>query len=378
MTGVLFSSLWFWCLLLWKLENMNIKIGDITVNGRLAYLICTGIPILFIMGARSAEVGTDTWNYAMNIFPTITTYGSFNNILSGDNSFGRLYWLFFYYLGNVFSSSPEVYIRGESFIIILGTCVFIYRTTKHVALATMVFLCCFFVSSLSLAREYVGIVIGVNAVVSIFKNYKSIIGWGLMILTIQIHAVNAILIVAIIFGILARNINSSQKIFVMSIAFMGGIGLSIGTILPILIGNFLPEYIGYLNTSWSQNILEGEAGFGLGVLIYNMIYLMALYLCCRKLKLDPNKSDYSQLYYAILPGAIVGSVAGIIFHDILVMPRVFYSLIFLGIPLLSATPYYYNNYKKLCIGLFILAGLSVAFFRVFMSHEYIYTFFWEL
>lgn len=379
MTGILFSSLWVWCLLLWKIENKTITLGNISIDGRIAYLICTWVPIFFVMGARSAEVGTDTWNYAMNIFPTVVSYGSIDNILSEEDSFGKLYWLFFYYLGNIFSSKPEVYIIGESFIIALGMCIFFYRTTNHVALSTMIFLCCFFVTSLSAARQFVGIVIGINAAVFIIKNNKSIIGWVLFFITTQIHAVNAIILLAIILGVISIKYKKITKTFFFSAAVIILFGTATELILSVFIGAFLPEYLGYLNTAWSQNVLEGEAGYGTGVMAANLIYFIAVLLFTVKFKrISESLGEKSQLYYAFLPAAVIGSLAGMIFSSSMVMPRLFYSFVILGIPLVAECPYYYVKIERFLITLFIIAGSSVGFYRVFLAHEYIYTFFWEL
>ena len=128
MTGTLFSILWVWCVLLWilDLENKNIVISNIKINGRILYLISTFIPIFFVMGFRSAEVGADTWNYAMNIFPMAADVYNADDIFSQDNTFGRGYWILFHILGNVFSTHPEVYIMGESLLIVIGTAIFIY------------------------------------------------------------------------------------------------------------------------------------------------------------------------------------------------------------------------------------------------------------
>lgn len=380
MTGFLFSILWIWCVLLWilNLENKKITILNMKINGRILYLVSAFIPIFFVMGFRSAEVGTDTWNYAMNIFPTISDTYNVDDILSQDDTFGRGYWLFFYALGNFFSTHPEVYIIGESLLVILGTAVFIYRTTSHVALATLIFLCCFFVSALSLARQYVGIVVAVNAAICIFNDKKSIIGWGLLLLTLQIHAVNAIILIGIVLGLISIRIKKPLKTFLVAFIFMVISGIMVEPILTAIISNFIPEYMGYLNTSWSQNVLEGESGLGLGVLMMNLIYLLAVLLVCFKIKDATQSVLCKKLYYAILPTAVIASVAGIVFHNILVMPRVFSALLFLGIPLVSTAPYYYTSMKRLFIEIFILFGISVGFFRVFLAHEYLYTFFWEM
>lgn len=380
MTGTLFSILWVWCVLLWilDLENKNIVISNIKINGRILYLISTFIPIFFVMGFRSAEVGTDTWNYAMNIFPTVSDTYNVDDIFSQDDTFGRGYWLFFYALGNFFSTHPEVYIIGESFLVILGTAVFIYRTTPHVALATLIFLCCFFVSSLSLARQYVGIVIAANAAICILNNKKSIVGWGLFLLTLQIHAVNAIVLIGIILGWGSLHVKNPLKTFFVTAIFMGISGVMVETILTAIISNFIPEYMGYLNTSWSQNVLEGESGYGLGVMMMNLIYLLAVFLACLKIKDASYLVHYKKLYYAILPAAVIASVAGIAFHSIMVMPRVFSALLYLGIPFVSACPYYYTSVKRFLLEIVILFGISVGFFRVFLAHEFLYTFFWEM
>lgn len=218
----------------------------------------------------------------------------------------------------------------------------------------------------------------VNAAICIFYNKKSIVGWGLILLTLQVHAVNAIILIGIVLGLISVHIKNPLKTFFVAVIFMVISGIMVESILTAIISNFIPEYIGYLNTSWSQNVLEGESGFGLGVLMMNLIYLLAVWLACLKIKNATQSVLQKKLCYAILPAAVIASVAGIVFHNILVMPRVFSALLFLGIPLISIAPYYYTSMKRLFIEIFILFGISVGFFRVFLAHEYLYTFFWEL
>ena len=100
MTSLVFITLWILSLVFMFFQNKSIKINDFRISGRLFYLFVISGSLFIVSGFRSANVGNDTWNYAMNVFPYIQSFSSIGDLLLDDVQTGKVYWSIFYFLSS--------------------------------------------------------------------------------------------------------------------------------------------------------------------------------------------------------------------------------------------------------------------------------------
>lgn len=370
MTSLVFITLWILSLVFMFFQNKSIKINDFRISGRLFYLFVISGSLFIVSGFRSANVGNDTWNYAMNVFPYIQSFSSIGDLLLDDVQTGKVYWSIFYFLSS-FSKSPQIYILGESFLIVFCMAFYVYKATKNVGIAVFIFLCSFFVTSMTAARQYTGIVLAANALLFLHKDLKSIIGWTLVCMSISIHAVNVTIILAILGILLARSVFSAYRLFFITCGITLFIGIMVDLLLPIVLTFIFTDYIGYFNSDWNQNVLVGQAGYGFGILALHTVFLLFIILYCMR----ATQKDCESLEYALLPAVSVAAVGGILFHDNMVMPRCFYGLDFLMISFLPACLNKFSGIKYYLLLAILIIGISIGYFRVFLVNDYIYSFY---
>lgn len=369
MTSIVFCSLWVLSILCIFFQNKIFKCGKYSINGKLICLISISLSLFIVSGFRSVDVGNDTWNYATNVFQYVTCYNDILELVNDEEQTGKGYWAIFYFISAI-SKSPQMYILGESFLIVLWTSIYIYRTTKNVSLSFLIFLCCFFVTSMSAARQYTGIVIAANGMIFLCNNLKSLAGWVLILISISIHAVNAIVFLGILGIFLSRRITSAYKLFTISCGTMIAIALLVDVILPLILEVIFSNYIGYLNLAWDQNVLENREGMGIGILVLHLLFLLFTLLYCKKAK----PRDCGTLEYAMLPSISIAAVAGMLFYSNAVMPRCFYIFDYMMISFLAACLSKFQGIKYYALFVLLIISVSVGYFRVFLVNDYIYSF----
>lgn len=369
MTCFIFSLLWTLVVSCFFIQSQNIKYKQYQISGKIICMVLISILLFTVSGLRSVDVGNDTWNYATNVFQYVTCYNDILELVNDEDQTGKGYWAIFYFISTI-SKSPQMYILGESFLIVLGTSIYIYRTTKNISLSFLIFLCCFFVTSMSAARQYTGIVIAANGMVLLCHNLKNLAGWVLILISISIHAVNAIVLLGILGIFLSRRIASAYKLFAISCGAMIALALIVDIILPLILEVIFSNYIGYLNLAWDQNVLESREGMGIGILVLHLLFLLFTLLYCKRAK----SRDCETLEYAMLPSISIAAVAGMLFYSNAVMPRCFYIFDYMMISFLVACLSKFQGIKYYVLFILLIIGVSVGYFRVFLVNDYIYSF----
>ncbi|MBR2215108.1 MAG: EpsG family protein [Selenomonadaceae bacterium] len=301
----------------------------LTWNGRLLcgggklYLLVVCFLLGIIMCFRSVSVGTDTGGYAINVYQDIIARYSFDDMLDDTREVVKapLYWWMFWLVSYV-SADPQMYILVESLIIITGMGYFIYKSGVNIPLAVLTFILTLqYFLSFNIARQFVGIVLGINAFLLLYKSFKNIWGWLLLLLAIGIHVVCASFIIPIFFMYLSQHLNYRKlllSIFTLALA----IGPFSYAIIELILVDMLGGdtiYIGYIEGN--GDVIRGQAnasgmavfGQALGYLSMGLLYVYAI----NRYKL-PYKGT---LTYSILPSTIFFAVLWLVFYDTVLIDR---------------------------------------------------------
>lgn len=379
MTTELWSFLWMSCLLLSYIQNKYIVIANKKIDGRGVYLFLFFAIILLVMGGRAPTVGGDTWNYAVNIFSDISGEHDVFSIWENEEATGRVFWSFFYMVSSL-SVDPQMYIFMVSLVICLGTAYFIYKTSDDVAVPSFVFLTAtatFFVQGMTAARQFFGIVLAINAFLLLWKNWKSIIGWVLLFASFGVHAVNVAFVLAILGAFLSRKIRNPWRLF-WGTSFLSFLGVTlIQALLPIIVGIVIPQYAGYFEASYDQNVFATEAGYGFGVFMTNAIFfLIAMIATFLLRKRGLQDDERARLIFAMIPGAVCAAVCGMLLSGNMVAPRIVNSMAFLILPIASYCAVTLKGNAKWVYLIWICLALSIVFFRQPLVQGYVYEAVW--
>ncbi|WP_314762845.1 EpsG family protein [uncultured Selenomonas sp.] len=378
MTAQVWVFLWVSCLLLSYVQNKTFKLGRLRYSGRAFYLLVFFFLILIVMGGRATSVGNDTWNYAVNIFPAVAAEPNIMSIWKDETNTGSVFWSFFYIVSTL-SSDPQMYISAGSFVVSIGVAYFIYKTSENVAIASFVFLCStLFVQSMTAARQYFGIVMAINAFVILWHNKKSLIGWGLLMGSFGVHAVNMAFLLSFVGAFLSRKIHRPWILFLIAAVFSVIVGETLEVGLPLIVEIVMPQYAGYFNTAWDQNVFTSQEGYGLGVFMVHAMFLcitlLATYLLSKERR---TASERTKLLYAMLPGAVIAAVFGMIFSGNMVAPRIVQSMNFLILPLASYCANELKGGQRWAFLIWLILGFSIDFYRLAFVHtDYIYEAVW--
>lgn len=354
---VVYTALLIWVLMCSCIESIDISWGNKKIlSGRNFYFILAFIPIWLVMAFRAASVGTDTYANA-SYFVSAAEAPSISYLMQ-DGFWNAGINLISYFVGYI-NSSIEMYILYSSTIISLGFAFFIYKTSVKVWGSTFVFLTLnLYFMSLNTSRQFVAIAIALNAFVIIFKNPKSLIGWGLFLFAIWIHN-SLISFLPAILGIwLVKHCQSYTKLYVISI--FASLIMSAGLLgIANIFSNFFPHYGIYTQGISGDNLLENTGG-GKIIVTYIMLgFILLIYYWKQKIR---NKVVESTIFDAFIPGSIFCVVLGLGYASNTMMNRMTlpYECFFI-----SLIPYVSTILKQktqLAFSITVILGLTAYYF----------------
>lgn len=328
-----------------------------TVSGRKAYIVISFFFIWFLMAFRAPTVGTDTLTYA-GYYMDIARQNSLSDAVSLGGISGDVFKALSYVLGFV-SQSPQFYIFWTATVVSVGMAVYIYRASQDIAFSTFLFLTLnLFFISMNAARQWMAIVLALNALYILYKNSSKIWGWVLFGLAIGIHNTILLFFPAIVFALLVKRYDLNKKIlfFMSVILLLLAVGLSFVDIEGILLAYF-PHYVTYLDISYGDNILE-NTGNG-KIIVEYIFFLWILFILMLKVREKGFTDDFVK---ALIPGAILCVVFGLMLAKNNMFNRLLipYQCLFLSI-----IPYTLSQYRgiaRLILYLIVFAGMLFSYF----------------
>lgn len=320
--------------------------NKVVINKRILFLIFSLLILAPIMCFRGVSVGTDTLNYAVNIYHNYLSPMSFEQLISDNYEVSKapVYWYSLWTISQFISDSPEAYIISESIIVLFGMMIFIYRSKVNMPLAIIVFVMSMqYFLAFNIARQFVSIVFCLNAFIYLYNSFKSKRGWLLFVLSVGIHSISLIFIIPIILMFVAKKC----KIKTLCITSIIGAVLVSGlfyVLVEVFVQYFAGDlYMSYL-TAGGESIFDTASGSGMAVIgqagAYLLIGIMYIYAYV-VFKADKTVS----IAYVILPTTLFFSITWLLLHNVMFIDRIFMTMQVLQVVFI---PYTIMLYPKQC------------------------------
>jgi len=333
------------------------------MKGRTFYLWLAFFAIGAVMAIRSPNVGTDTLA-ATNSFVFIALSNNINDVVSNGDIFNSVFSVFLYVLGMI-SSNPQLYVFTISLIISIGMAIFIYRTSTNVVISTFLFLTLnLFFIALNTGRQWVSVVLVLNAFFYLQKNMWSKWGWILFFIACGIHNATFSFLPGIVGIYLAKYCRQYKKLVLISI---GGTLLCIVTFFAVsqIFVNYFPHYAMYVNGTNANNIVENTGG---GKIVVEFMMFLSIFIMYSIAVASHKIRYYGTLAYAIIPSAIFCSIVGFFFFQNTMVNRILipYQCLFMIL-----IPYTFNAFgMRTRMFLYSIMGIGLSFsYYLWMSNN---------
>lgn len=337
----------------------RIKFMDLTVDGKALYAGITFLTLFAIMALRDYTVGIDTVNYATNMFPYAASRSSVEDVLDDWNlSKAPVYWVVLYFASYI-SDDPQMYIFCVSFAIVSGLLWFLYRASDNLPLSIFLFWGLSLMSfSMSGARQYCSVVLALNAFLFLYKDVKSIKGWGLFIASIFVHVTSIIFILPIIGILLSKRIKNIWRLclFILlgCLCVVGGIK----AITEIFL-QWFPQYDIYFDPRFAYNILTGYTNSPTRPSMTNLSLIVCLFLYL--FAVWHKKIRYSEtITYAIFPGALLYGIIGFLTYESVDWWRILLSLESLYMVFIPNMIMLFRPYTRKILYFVIYTGVTIT------------------
>ena len=345
-----------WILLIGFFARKKILVyNGLVLDGSKVYIFLSFIFVWAIMAFRSPMIGTDTLAYS-EYYVAIAGENSLVNAINNEFISGDFYKCIAYFMGMI-SQSPFFYIAWTSTLISLGISIYIYRISNWVVFSTFLFftLNLFFIS-MNAGRQWIAISLALNALLFIYKNSKSVKGWLLLILAINIHNTILLFLPAFISIILVKKFGANKIIYLLFISF--SMALSIFSFVDITnVLSYFPHYIMYVDGSNPDGLLN-NTGSG-KIIIEYMLFLFVFFLYIIK---DRNSEGSVTFSKAVLPAALFSIIVGIMFSKNNLINRILIPYQCLFLVIIPYTVARYKGITRLVLCLFMSMGLLFSYY----------------
>ncbi len=345
------------------------------ISGKQMYLFVMFVVFTLLMALRSASVGVDTAPYS-RIFGIIQRAGSLRDAATAAPLSAPVYIGICWLLG-LMSEDPQILVVFSALFINIGLFIFIGRVSSNVVLSTFCWIgLTMFYSSMNATRQYMALVLTLNALVYFVKSWKSKKGWLLMLLAAGIHSTCLVVIVAVMGVLLADKLRESRLIFIVT-AIAGSLASVVFYGMVQIFLRIFPSsrYNMYGTGEAKYSIFENTGG---GRIIFLYIFLLAI---CILWTYANKKQDEEDLFHSRMLPALVFGVAFGIFNcrnELLNRMLWFYTSIF--ITFIPAALGKYKGSSKLVIGAVVLAALGAYSIISLLNNQngvVPYALFWE-
>lgn len=242
-------------------------LNGVKESSRNKSMLC--IYVLFwgsLMAFRSLDVGTDTYAYSVNAFFEFATqstdasefykmpvYAMYNNIIG------------------VFGTNPHIPVLFNSFIYVIGVCLFLYYNSENFSMSCFYFISiAYYFFAMNAARQSLAMMLVLWAYH--FMARRSYISATLMmLLAVGTHATAIAGMLIIILPLL----NMNRKKFLMA-AIISFVSIFMFETFMGLYVKLFPAYAGYMDISRPNSLHEASEGKRIYV---GLIFLVMLVIC---------------------------------------------------------------------------------------------------
>lgn len=173
------------------------------ISGKRIYMFLVFFFWSFTMAMRSTEVGADTAMYA-RIYQMIGQSNSLGKAINNAPLTAPVYVCFCWILSHI-SCQPQMLILASSFFITIGLFVFIRKTSSNIVISSICWIgLTMLYASMNGHRQFMSIVMVLNAYYYLSENLADKKGWILMLAATGIH-ISAIFSVVALIGVALAN-----------------------------------------------------------------------------------------------------------------------------------------------------------------------------
>lgn len=344
------------------------------VEGKKVYTVVIFILFSFIMAFRAISVGVDTSPYS-RIYAIIGSSGSLRSAFAHAPLSAPVYVIFCWLLYHI-SPDPQLLTIVSSLFVTIGLFKFIEKASDDIVIScncwiglTMLY------ASMNGNRQFMALVLILNAFYYLSETFKSKKGWVLVALAVGIHSTAVFSLIALLGVILAKKLKENGIIFIVSVVISAVLSFGFSRILPIVI-RFLPRYAMYTTGTSAYNILVSSGG-GRIILLY--IFLLAITILWiandRKSSIETDSFNTK-----MLPAVIFGSVFGIFNARNELINRMLWFYIAFFITFIPSTTKKYHGLLRMVITYGVVIVLYLYSFISLMENQngvVPYMFFWE-
>lgn len=239
-----------------------------------------------LMAFRALSVGTDTYNYAVNIFPRFATQPLVN---LSDFYKMPIYAIYNKIIG-VINTNPHTIIIFTSFIYTIGVTVFLYYNSDNFYMSCFYFISiAYYFFAMNTARQSLAIMLVLWAYHFMARKmyFPSVL---MLILAVGIHSTAIVGILIVILPLINMTHKKSLIIIVATFVSM----LMVDTIFNLFV-RFFPSYLGYLELDNSVYATSD------GKRIYLALILLVVFVICyfwkqKKKIVFKNESEFWVLF----------------------------------------------------------------------------------
>lgn len=314
----LYFSMFAWVIGLGFIADRKITFGKHCIDGKKAFMVLAFLMLGFFMCFRSTAVGTDTYNYAVNVYGDVAKQ-SFNDLFEHKEFMkGPLYWLFLWFVGQI-SSDPQMYVFVTSLMITLGMARFIYKLSPSVAVSVFLFMSLnIYCGTFNTTKQYMSIMLALNAFCFLYESSKSWKGWLSLTASIFVHFSTAFFLIPTLFMIISKRANVKTMLLLSAVST---VAILVGT---DAVFHYFIEYVDAYsfydkaNNPWA---LDAVRDYGVGIWFKGAGFMIVWFIYTIGLCINP-RAFRGSLAYAIFPTVLMYVGLMIILREYTVFSRV--------------------------------------------------------
>lgn len=282
------------------------KLGDkYKVSGKKVYAALVFIMFTCVMALRANTVGVDTAPYS-RIFKMIGESGSLTDAIARTPLTAPVYVAMCWALCHI-SSDPQILTIISSLFVTIGLFVFLEKASDNQIISFNCWIgLTMFYAGLNGNRQFMALVLVINALFYLSENLLNKKGWILVILALGIHSVALFALIALVGVILVNKLKEVKVILVVSVVISLIFSFAFSYMVFYVV-RFMPRYEMYIAGSSDYNILVGRGG---GRIVFLYLFLLAIILLWiigdRQVE---TRQDVFNL--RMLPAVIFGTIFGV-------------------------------------------------------------------
>lgn len=190
--------------------------SSLKISGKRVYIVVIFILFFCIMAFRAVSVGVDTSPYS-RIYTIIGRSGSLRSALANAPLSAPIYVVFCWLLYHI-SSDPQLLIIASSLIVTVGLFKFIEKASDNIIISCNCWIgLTMFYASMNGNRQFMALVLILNAFYYLTFSITSMKGWGLFALAVGIHSTAIFSLIALLGVMLAKKLKANKLIFLTSV-----------------------------------------------------------------------------------------------------------------------------------------------------------------